>query len=278
MNATAFLEQIDAFKELDLEPEGVTPTPWLSRKRIVSLCLAVVLVVPISLLILVLIVAVRLTSPGPGLYRQRRLGRSGRPFTIYKLRSMRTDAEKASGPVWASTNDPRVTPIGSFLRHYHLDELPQIFNILKGEMSFVGPRPERPEIVQKLENDIPAYRDRLEALPGVTGLAQVNLPPDETFDCVQKKVLVDRFYIQNANLFLDAKLLAATLLRCFGLRYHTGAKLLRVSLEDLFTPQTTTQAKSSAPISERALSANQGDALAAQEALPSEFVAPRAPR
>ena len=121
---------------------------------------------------------VRLTSRGPGIYKQARVGKDGRKFMMYKIRTMRQDAEAASGPMWTQAHDPRVTFLGRVLRKLHLDELPQLFNVLKGEMSLVGPRPERPEFVRVLAEAIPGYRNRLAVRPGVTGLAQVNLPPD----------------------------------------------------------------------------------------------------
>jgi lipopolysaccharide/colanic/teichoic acid biosynthesis glycosyltransferase len=179
-----------------------------------------------------LIAAVRLTSPGPGLYRQRRVGLHGKDFVIYKLRSMRQDAESLSGPVWASKRDSRITPIGAFLRWSHLDELPQIINVVRGEMCFVGPRPERPEIIDEIIYQVDGYADRLEAMPGITGIAQVNLPPDQDIDSVRRKVAADRLYIENANLWLDLRLALATLLRIIGIRYHHGARLLGVAITE----------------------------------------------
>jgi lipopolysaccharide/colanic/teichoic acid biosynthesis glycosyltransferase len=163
-----------------------------------------------------LVFAVRLTSPGPAIFTQRRVGKNGRAFTMYKLRSMRPDAEKGVGPVWASVKDGRVTPLGRFLRKLHLDELPQLFNVLKGEMSLIGPRPERPEFVAILEEQIPGYSDRLTVLPGVTVLAQINLPPDQTLDDVRRKLILDREYIEQAGVWLDLRMLVCTLFRMIG--------------------------------------------------------------
>jgi lipopolysaccharide/colanic/teichoic acid biosynthesis glycosyltransferase len=181
--------------------------------------LAALLLIPGLPLLGVLIVLVRLTSRGPGIYSQLRVGKGGRHFTMYKLRSMRIDAEAGTGPVWSCHgSDPRVTRIGYWLRKLHLDELPQLFNVLRGEMSLVGPRPERPEFVKVLADQIPCYLDRLGVLPGVTGLAQINLPPDSDLDSVKRKLMLDREYIQQARLSLDLRIIFCTALRVLGLR------------------------------------------------------------
>src|SRR5262249_48162069 len=144
-----------------------------------------VLTAPVTLLAMLL---VRLTSRGPAIYVQRRVGRGGREFRIYKIRSMYHDCERKSGACWASKHDPRVTPLGRVLRRTHFDELPQLWNVLRGDMSLIGPRPERPEFVDKLACAIPRYRERLWILPGVTGFAQVQLPADTDLESVQLKV------------------------------------------------------------------------------------------
>ena len=147
-------------------------------------------------LILMLMALVRLTSRGPALYKQVRLGLDGRPYLILKLRTMFHDCERATGPQWAKARDPRATVLGRILRATHLDELPQLWNVVRGEMSLVGPRPERPEFVRQLERVIPNYRDRLRVRPGITGLAQVQLPPDEDLDSVARKVAYDVYYVE----------------------------------------------------------------------------------
>ena len=154
--------------------------------------------------------AVRLQSPGPVLFRQTRMGQYGRQFTIYKFRSMRADAELLTGAVWAQKDDPRVTRIGRFLRRTRLDELPQLFNVLVGEMSFIGPRPERPEFIDELERQIPLYRARLSVKPGVTGWAQVRYTYGASVEETVEKLQYDLYYVKNLSLFLDLLILIST--------------------------------------------------------------------
>jgi exopolysaccharide biosynthesis polyprenyl glycosylphosphotransferase len=168
---------------------------------------AIVLASPVLMLIALL---VKLTSPGPVIYRQVRVGKNGKNFAMLKFRTMSVDAEKGTGAVWAKQNDPRVTPIGGILRQTHLDELPQLFNVLKGEMSIVGPRPERPEIVKSLKETIADYEMRLQVLPGITGLAQVFHRYDETIADVRKKVKYDLLYIKKMCWLVEMRILALT--------------------------------------------------------------------
>jgi lipopolysaccharide/colanic/teichoic acid biosynthesis glycosyltransferase len=170
--------------------------------------------------------AVRLTSRGPALYMQSRLGRFGRPFVIYKIRSMTHNCEKHSGVKWSGNGDPRVTWVGRILRKLHIDELPQLFNILRGEMSLVGPRPERPEIVAGLERAIPRYRDRLGVRPGLTGLAQVQLPPDTDLESVRRKLRYDLHYIAIGGIWTDLRILVATAIHVAGFPYSVSRLLL----------------------------------------------------
>jgi sugar transferase (PEP-CTERM system associated) len=155
--------------------------------------------------------AVRLSSPGPILYRQTRVGLDGVPFTLYKFRSMREDAEADTGAIWATKNDPRVTWVGRIIRRIRFDELPQLFNVLKGEMSIVGPRPERPEFVQALTERIPYYRQRHAVLPGITGWAQINYKYGDTLEDTITKLEYDLYYIKNMCLSLDSYILFHTL-------------------------------------------------------------------
>jgi sugar transferase (PEP-CTERM system associated) len=162
-------------------------------------------------LMLIVAVAVRLSSPGPVLYRQVRVGMDGVAFTLYKFRSMRADAEAESGAVWATKDDPRVTPVGRFLRKLRLDELPQLFNVLKGEMSIVGPRPERPEFVKTLSSRIPYYRQRHCVRPGITGWAQINYRYSDNLEDTIEKLEYDLFYIKNMSIGLDTYIIFHTL-------------------------------------------------------------------
>lgn len=230
--------------------DTVEVSPYLARKRVAVKVIGTILAILLAPILLVLIGLVRLASPGPGLYRQKRVGLNGSEFTIYKLRSMRRDAESMTGPTWASEQDARITLFGRLLRYTHLDELPQIINVARGEMDFVGPRPERPEFVTPLLRQVDHYEHRLLSLPGITGIAQVNLPPDTTIDCVRKKVAADCHYIQTASLWLDMRLIAATILRVIGIRYHHGAKLLGVGLPSSSLATFTTIAASQADTNE----------------------------
>ena len=154
--------------------------------------------------------AVRLESRGPALYSQERVGRNGRPFTIYKFRSMRADAEAASGPVWASGEDPRITGVGRWLRRLRIDEIPQLWSVIRNDMSLVGPRPERPHFVGQLAQQIPHYGQRHIVKPGVTGWAQINYSYGNTVDDAFIKLQYDLYYIKNRSLALDIAILLRT--------------------------------------------------------------------
>lgn len=154
--------------------------------------------------------AIKLTSPGPVLYRQRRIGRGGREFCFPKLRTMVNDAERDCGPVWAPPDDPRVTPVGAFLRRYRLDELPQLWCVLRGEMSLIGPRPERPHFVHRLREQLPHYDERLAVRPGITGWAQIHRPSDTCVADAAEKLRYDREYVRALSLALDLRILLAT--------------------------------------------------------------------
>ena len=164
----------------------------------------------LSPILLLTAIAVKLTSHGPILYSQVRVGKNGKLFKIYKFRTMTVDAEKNTGPVWAAKNDCRLTPIGNLLRKAHIDELPQLINILKGEMSLIGPRPERPMFVEKFKEEIPGYEKRLGVKPGITGLAQVWHRYDETLEDVKKKLKYDVLYIKKMCLWSDFNIILRT--------------------------------------------------------------------
>lgn len=176
----------------------------------------------------VLIFLVRLTSKGPGIYKQVRVGLNGQNFTMYKIRTMRSDAESATGAVWCSKRDPRITRLGNVLRLLHLDELPQLWNMARGEMCLIGPRPERPEFTQVLEDLVPGYMDRLMVKPGITGLAQINLPPDSDLNSVRRKLVLDREYIESASLSMDFRIAMRTLFRLLNIHGDWPSQILGI--------------------------------------------------
>lgn len=186
-------------------PEIPPDYAWL--KRLVDIAGALVLGVAAAPVVALAAAAIMLTSPGPALYRQTRVGLHGRPFTIYKLRTMRVDAEAETGPTLATADDPRVTPVGRWLRALRLDELPQVWNVLRGDMSLVGPRPERPEFVRAFEAELPHYRLRHNVRPGLTGLAQVMAAYSTD---AEEKLRYDLTYIVQASPLLDLKILFLT--------------------------------------------------------------------
>ena len=208
ISGQARTNQIYGFPLIEITPQLMPP--WEeATKRVIDVAISSVVIVaglPVWLLVAVII---KLDSPGPALYRQERVGKDGVPFNIIKFRSMRQDAED-KGPRWADHRDPRVTRSGKVLRQLHLDEIPQMVNILKGDMSLIGPRPERPVFVQKLSREIPLYQRRLKVRPGITGWAQVKHKYDETVDDVRKKVQYDLFYIENMSLRMDFKIILNT--------------------------------------------------------------------
>ncbi len=205
------------------------PAPYIPLKGILDRTSAALLLVPGIPVIGLLVVLTKLSSHGPGIYRQSRVGRNGTGFTVYKIRTMRNDAESKSGPVWCIKNDSRITFLGRIMRKLHLDELPQLFNVLKGEMSLIGPRPERPVFVDKLVKEIPDYHARLAINPGITGLAQINLLPDATLNDAKKKQCLDLEYIETVSLHLDLRILACTALRIIGIRGPSINHFLRVN-------------------------------------------------
>lgn len=220
---TALLDRDMAGLELPL------PTHWyVAVKGLVDMAAAIVLLLLLSPLILLLMLLVKITSPGPALYCQVRLGRDRQRFTLYKIRTMHHDCERFTGPKWATVNDPRVTRLGRFLRRTHLDELPQLWNVIRGEMSLVGPRPERPEFVEQLERVIPNYAARVQVRPGVTGLAQVQLPPDTDIESVRRKVVCDLYYIRTMNPVLDAQILLATATKVIGVSCQAACAVLGI--------------------------------------------------
>ena len=187
---------------------------YLSVKFVWEWVLALSLLLLSGPIVLMLAIVVKCTSPGPAFYSQTRLGKHGQLYRIFKLRTMGHHAEAQTGPVWAAKNDCRVTPVGKALRKTHLDELPQLWNVIRGEMSLIGPRPERPEIAMRLRPDIPGYDGRLRVRPGITGLAQMLVPADDPNDAalegVRRKVAHDLFYVREINFLLDLRIAFST--------------------------------------------------------------------
>ena len=217
-DSTSWLEKISG----QIELEGLHPS-WLifsggfrisSRlmvmRRIISIIVALICLVVLLPIIPLVALAIKLSSPGPVLYRQKRVGRKGVVFHCYKFRSMRADAEADTGPTWASDDDPRITPFGRFLRSSRLDEIPQLWNVLMGDMGFVGPRPERPEFVERLTAQIPYYPVRHVIRPGITGWAQINYKYGNTVEDAKKKLQYDLFYMKNISLSLDLLIMFQT--------------------------------------------------------------------
>lgn len=201
--------------------------PEEGGRRVVNIVVAIVGIVLTAPVMLVVAALVKLTSPGPVLYRQPRVGldrrdgaahgnnrrladQGGRPFTIYKFRTMYVNNGNGSPQVWATRNDPRVTPLGRVLRQYRLDELPQLFNVLLGEMNVVGPRPEQPAIFARLREQIPHYQERQRVRPGITGWAQINQRYDTSIADVQRKVAFDLEYVVRESVLEDLRILART--------------------------------------------------------------------
>jgi lipopolysaccharide/colanic/teichoic acid biosynthesis glycosyltransferase len=196
-------------------------------KRAIDILLAVPGVAVAAPLTLILALLVKLTSRGPAFYLQERVGKDGKVFKIVKLRTMVADAEAETGPVWATEGDPRETWLGRFLRRAHLDELPQFWNVLRGDMSLIGPRPERPVFVEKFRREVPGYAARLTVRPGITGWAQIHHPYDRSVEDVQKKLDYDREYIRAMGWGIDLRILAATAARMLGFRSRPPAKSKR---------------------------------------------------
>jgi lipopolysaccharide/colanic/teichoic acid biosynthesis glycosyltransferase len=204
-------------------------TGWYAAcKTAADVAAAALLLVATAPLILLAVVLVKLTSKGPAFYSQTRLGRFGRPYLICKIRTMWHDAERLSGPQWCKKGDPRITPVGRILRLTHIDELPQLWNVLRGEMSLLGPRPERPEIARELNRVIPHYSGRLLLRPGLSGLAQVQLPPDTDLASVRLKLAYDLYYVQHVGPWLDLRLVLATGCYLLKVPFAVTRKLLAV--------------------------------------------------
>lgn len=219
MDAPEFYERVN--KKLMLE--NITPSWFIFAKgfkimglrrfvkRVLDVILSLVGIILVSPFMPLVALAIKLDSPGPVLFKQVRVGKGDENFVILKFRSMRADAEKESGAVWAKKNDNRITKLGAFLRKSRIDEIPQLFNVLMGDMSLVGPRPERPEFVKDLKKVIPYYSERHFVKPGITGWAQVRYPYGSSVEDAIEKLRYDLYYIKNYTLFFDFRIMIDTI-------------------------------------------------------------------
>ncbi|MEX2187365.1 MAG: sugar transferase [Pirellulales bacterium] len=212
--------------EIHIDVSSYFRWKWIAERA-----LAAVLLVAALPIMAVLAVIVRFSSRGPAVFHQVRVGRDGRLFTMYKYRTMMHGAEAKTGPIWALTDDPRLTRVGRIIRKMHLDELPQLWNVVRGDMGLVGPRPERPEFTHSLAKEIPGYSNRLAVLPGITGLAQINLPADSDLDSVRRKLVLDLEYVRHATMSIDVRLLLCTCFRAIGFSGYQASRLLSVRRE-----------------------------------------------
>jgi len=217
-DATSWLEKMSG----RIEVENLYPS-WLifaegfrfsagfmAVRRLISVSLALIGLLLILPVIPLVVLAIKLDSRGPVFYKQQRVGRNNIPFYVYKFRTMTQDAEAKTGAVWAGANDPRITRIGKFLRSSRLDEIPQLWCVLRGDMAFVGPRPERPEFVEWLTKEIPYYPVRHVVRPGVTGWAQVRYKYGSTVEDAKEKLQYDLYYIKNISIGLDLMIMFQT--------------------------------------------------------------------
>lgn len=202
--------QIYGFPLLEILPQYMPAWERATKRAMDVAVSAVILILGLPFWIL-LGLAIRLNSPGPVFYRQERVGKDGRLFNVIKFRSMVANAEQLTGPKWAEKHDPRITSVGRFMRKWRLDEIPQFLNVLRGEMSIVGPRPERPFFVEKLRKEYPLYARRLRVQPGITGWAQIKGEYDTTIENVKQKLQYDLFYLENMSLKMDLKILVHTI-------------------------------------------------------------------
>lgn len=206
--------------KLAFSPQGFARRSYLDTKRVVDFTCALVIMIFCLPVIFICAALIKLTSRGPVFYKQQRVGMNGRLFDIIKLRTMRMHAEAETGPVWAKNADPRITLVGRFLRKSHLDELPQLINVLRGDMSLVGPRPERTIFVNEFNRSISQYYKRLSVKPGITGLAQVRYKYDETILDVRRKLAYDLLYIKKMCWYMDFTIILLTV----GKLLDRGAK------------------------------------------------------
>jgi exopolysaccharide biosynthesis polyprenyl glycosylphosphotransferase len=203
--------QIFGMPIIEISPE---PMPLWEKavKRLMDVTISVVVLIGLAPFLLLVALFIRLGSPGPVIFRQERIGRNCKPFVMNKFRTMVQDAERKTGPRGKKKNDPRITKVGYWLRKLRIDELPQLYNVIRGQMSLVGPRPERQHFVEQFKDQIPLYMRRLRVRPGITGWAQVKWKYDASFDDVKEKTKYDLYYVENISLRMDIKIIINTLI------------------------------------------------------------------
>ncbi len=210
ISGQARTNQIYGLPLIEILPEFM-PAWERSVKRLIDILVSIGILGGLLPFWLLFGIIIKIDSRGKTLYRQERVGKDGRQFNIFKFRSMSSDAESETGPVWATEDDPRVTRVGKFLRATRIDEVPQFINVLMGDMSLVGPRPERQFFVDQLKKEMPLYTRRLRIRPGITGWAQIKHKYDESLDDVKRKLRYDLFYIENMSLRMDFKIILSTI-------------------------------------------------------------------
>ena len=211
VSGLAKTEELYGLPLVEINPEILTVQQRFA-KRLLDIVVATLVVVPAFPIWLLVALAIKIESKGPVLYRQERVGKNSKRFVINKFRSMVDEAETVTGPVWAEAEDTRITKVGRLLRRFRLDEVPQFFNVFSGDMSVVGPRPERPYFVQKLVEEFPFYYRRHKIRPGITGWAQIKHSYDSSLSDVKEKLKYDFFYIENSSLSLDFLIMFRTVL------------------------------------------------------------------
>jgi exopolysaccharide biosynthesis polyprenyl glycosylphosphotransferase len=219
LSGQARTAQIYGIPLIDIMPQ-LMPEWEKKLKRILDIVVSLLILIISFPIILIASLAIKLDSKGPIFFKQERCGMNNKSFRIIKFRSMQHDAEKITGPVWSQKGDPRITKVGNIIRKLRIDEIPQMYNVLRGEMSLVGPRPERPFFVEKLSEQIPYYKRRLKVRPGITGWAQVKHKYDESIEDVKIKLRYDLFYIENMSLRMDFKILFRTVFVVLFARGH----------------------------------------------------------
>lgn len=218
VSGMAKTNQIYGVPLIEVMPDIMSPAGKLS-KRIIDVTVSVLTLVILSPLLLLISLIIKLSDKGPVLYKQVRVGRRGKEFVMFKFRSMKENAEEY-GPEWAGEGDPRITGIGRIIRKMYIDEVPQMINVLKNEMSLIGPRPERPFFVEQLKQEIPYYYKRLTVKPGITGWAQIKHKYDTSVDDVKTKIQYDFYYIENMSLKLDFKIMINTIIVVILMKGH----------------------------------------------------------